>query len=116
MTILIFKSRSIDLFVKMRENQQQKSPKVLYFFNLCYNMFTREQKIWIVRNFDKSKGQSQLRRDFINHFKISDHKTVPQSSKFLRIVKSFEFKGTVLDQRSGNSGDFSQITEINIFS
>ena len=58
-------------------------------------MFSKDEKIWIITNFKKESGFSQLRRDFILRFKPVNKKMVPHVKAFFRIVNKFIKKGTV---------------------
>ena len=66
-------------------------------------MFSTEQKIWIVRNFKEERGLHQLRRDFIRHYNISNHKVVPLPHAFGRVISRFEKSGDTGDNRKNNS-------------
>ena len=58
-------------------------------------MFSKDEKIWIITNYKKENGFSQLRRDFILRFKPVNKKMVPHVMAFSRIVNKFMKKGTV---------------------
>ena len=60
-------------------------------------MFSKEEKIWIITNYQKEKGFQQLRRDFIQRYRPANKKTVPQSTAFYRVVDKFSKKGHVQD-------------------
>ena len=49
-------------------------------------MFSESQQIWIVTNFRKEKGWTQLRRDFIREYKPVNHETVPNLMAFKRTI------------------------------
>ena len=53
-------------------------------------MFSEKEKIWIVLNYLPTKGLFQLRRDFIKHFNVNNHRVVPNPDKFGRVVSSFK--------------------------
>ena len=65
-------------------------------------MFTKDQKIWIIRNFSPSEGLHQLRRSFISHFKPVNHKNVPLPHHFGRVVHNFKDTGSIQDRRHSN--------------
>ena len=66
-------------------------------------MFSEKEKIWIVLNYSPTKGLSQLRRDFIKHFNVKNHRVVPNPDKFSRVVSSFKSTGGVGDGRTKNN-------------
>ena len=62
----------------------------------------KEEKIWIIQHYTQSPHLTQLRRDFIHHFNITNKKKVPNTTAIKRIIKKFEEEGTVLDLRAQN--------------
>ena len=75
-------------------------------------MFSKKEKIWIVLNFSPTKGLKQLRRDFIHHFKVKNHKAVPNPDKFIRVISSFTSTGGVGDARINH--DKKNISEVKV--
>ena len=61
-----------------------------------------QQKIWLVQNFNTTRGFTQLRRDFIRHFNISNKKNVPSRSSLRKVVQKFSATGSVGDARTKN--------------
>ena len=60
-------------------------------------MLTKEEKIWIIQHYTQSPHRTQLRRDFIHHFNITNEKKVPNTTAIKRIIWKFEEEGTVSD-------------------
>ena len=53
-------------------------------------VFSKEAKIWIVQNYSSDKGLTQLRRDYIVNFTITNKKIVPLVKAFkIMIVENF---------------------------
>ena len=68
-------------------------------------MFNKAEKIWIIQNFKEERGYTQLRRDFIHHYKIINKRTVPLVQNFLKVVKKFSSTGATHDLRVNNKGE-----------
>ena len=68
-------------------------------------MFNKAEKIWIIQNYRKERGYTQLRRDFINHHKIINKRTVPLVQSFMKVVKKFYSTGATHDLRVDNKGE-----------
>ena len=63
-------------------------------------VFSKEAKIWIVQNYSSDKGLTQLRRDYIVNFTITNKKTVPLVKAFKRVIVEIFAKGISRDTRS----------------
>ena len=60
-------------------------------------VFSKEAKIWIVQNYSSDKGLTQLRRDYIVNFTITNKKTVPLVKAFKRVIVENFAKGISRD-------------------
>ena len=58
-------------------------------------MFSKDQKTWIIINYNQENGFSYRRRDFILRFKPVNKKTVPNVKAISRVVNKFMKKGSV---------------------
>ena len=61
--------------------------------------FSKENKIWIVQNYSSDKGLTQIRRDYIVKFTITNKKTVLVVKAFTRVIAENFAKGISRDTR-----------------
>ena len=64
--------------------------------------FNPDEEIWIIQH-SGSRTPTELRRDFIVHFKITNKHKVPGRIAFDRLVKRFQRTGCVIGQNLGRS-------------
>ena len=57
--------------------------------------FEKHEEIWIIRN-SGNKSMTQVRREFIIHFKKMNKKKVPSRLAFARLVGHFDVTGSVM--------------------
>ena len=65
-------------------------------------VFSKAAKIWIVQNHLRIPGLTQLRRDYIAFFGITNKKSVPGVCAFKRVIEKFQTYGSVNDERTNN--------------
>ena len=56
--------------------------------------FSKEEEVWIILNC-RDKTPNELRRNFILHFEIKNHKKVPHPTAFQHLVRRFGETGGV---------------------
>ena len=62
-------------------------------------VFSKEAKIWIVQNYSSDKGLTQLRRDCIVNFTMTNKKIVSVVKVFKRVIVENFAKGISRDTR-----------------
>ena len=102
--------------MKIHNSNTIKCANSVISFEPYSNMvFSKEAKIWIVQNYSSDKGLTQLRRDYIVNFTITNKKTVPVVKAFKRVIDQFQSQGSVQDGRINNKrptladGDINRI-------
>ena len=64
--------------IKFHNSKTKKCANSVISFEPYSNMaFSKEAKIWNVQNYFSDKGLTQLRRDYIFNFTITNKQTVP---------------------------------------
>ena len=62
---------------------------LILYHKLPTRMLNKAENIWIIQNFREERGYTQLRRDFINHCKIINKRSVSLYQSFMEVVKNF---------------------------
>ena len=65
-------------------------------------MLTKEQKIWIVKNYSAENGISWLICKLVTQFYPNNPRSKPSYNEVKRVVQRFEKAGTVHDLRTKN--------------
>ena len=86
----VFYTISVEMKVDFK-NLPKTFLKIHEFFNKNFFlqlsiMLTKEEKIWIIQHYTQSPHRTQLRRDFIQHFNITNEKKVPNTTAIKRII------------------------------
>lgn len=75
--------------------------------------FSKEEEFWLVLNC-KGRTKTELRRDFIRHYDITNHKKVPRPEAFRRIINRFGKTGGVTGACKPDECRFTARTPENI--
>ncbi len=66
-------------------------------------MYATEERIFLVKNYYKTKSIVTVQREFKMHFKCL-HRKIPARSVISRLIQKFESTGKVHDNRATNVG------------
>ena len=84
--------------MKSHNSNIKKCANSVISFEPYSNMvFSKEAKIWIVQNYSSYKELTQLRRDYIVNFTMTNKKTVPGVKAFKRVIVENFAKGILQD-------------------
>ena len=86
--------------IKIHNSNTKKCANSVISFEPYSNIvFSKEVQIWIVQNYSSDKGLTQLRRDYIVNFTITNKKIVPVVEVFKRVIAENFAKGISRDTR-----------------
>ena len=86
--------------IKIHNSNTKKCANSVIKFEPYSNMvFSKEVQIWIVQNYSSDKGLTQLCRDYIVNFTITNKKIVSVVKVFKRVIVENFAKGISRDTR-----------------